>query len=86
MSTKKIALYTSLLALLAAGLFVAYRGVQLYHEVTRPLLPVAAPAPAAPFANPGKRVITYSFSVVQEVVVPPAPAATPRHVVPRRPK
>ncbi|MBO0360428.1 hypothetical protein J0X19_20875 [Hymenobacter sp. BT186] len=84
MSTKKIALYTALLALLAAGLIVAYRGVQLYHEVTRPLVPVVAPAPAAPFANPGKRVITYSFSVVQEVVVPPAPATTTHQASRRR--
>lgn len=81
MSTKKIAAYTALLALVAAGLFAAFRVVQLYHEVTRPLVPVATPA--APFAHPGKKVTTYTFSVIQEVVVPPAPVSTPR---PRRPR
>ncbi len=79
MSTKKIAAYTALLTLVAAGLFAAYRVVQFYHEVTRPLAPVSAPA--APFAHPGKKVTTYTFSVIQEVVVPPAPVSTQR---PRR--
>ncbi|MBF9223412.1 hypothetical protein [Hymenobacter ruricola] len=79
MSTKKIAAYTALLTLVAAGLFAAYRVVQFYHEVTRPLAPVSVPA--APFAHPGKKVTTYTFSVIQEVVVPPAPASTQR---PRR--
>ncbi|MBH8560431.1 hypothetical protein [Hymenobacter negativus] len=79
MSTKKIAVYTALLTLMAAGLFAAYRVVQFYHEVTRPLVPLAAPA--APFAHPGKKVTTYTFSVIQEVVVPPTPVSTQR---PRR--
>ena len=79
MSTKKIAAYTALLTLMAAGLFVAYRVVQFYHEVTRPQMPVAAPA--VPFAHPGKKVTTYTFSVIQEVVVPPTPVPTQR---PRR--
>jgi hypothetical protein len=83
MSTKKIAVYTALLTLVAAGLFAAFRVVQLYHEVTRPLVPVAAPA--APFAHPGKKVTTYSFSVIQEVVVPPAPVSTQRPAS-RRPR
>jgi hypothetical protein len=83
MSTTKIALLTALLALLAAGLYVTYRGVQLYREVTRPL--VAVPRAPAPLPQPGKQVTTYSFSVVREVVVPPAPVASP-HRPPRRRK
>lgn len=67
----KLALLTALLALLAGGLYAAYRGVQLYREVTRPL-PPAANSTAA-FVQPGKQVTTYTFSVVREVVAPPAP-------------
>jgi hypothetical protein len=76
MSTINIAVYTALLTLVAAGLYVIFRFVQLYREVTRPQVPVSAPA--APFVHPGKKVTTYTFSVIQEVVVPSAPASAPR--------
>ncbi|MCC3160149.1 hypothetical protein LJ737_23135 [Hymenobacter sp. 15J16-1T3B] len=72
----KIALCTALLALLAGAFYAAYRGVQLYREVTRPLEPVAG-APAL-LAQPGKQVTTYSFSVVREVVAAPVPVAAPQ--------
>lgn len=73
MNSKKIALYTALLALAAGILFTCYRGVQLYHEVARPqVLTASATAPAVQL---GKQVTTYTFSVIREVVVPPVPAA-----------
>jgi hypothetical protein len=82
MNTKKIALYTALFALAAGVLFTCYRGVQLYHEVARPSVLVANAA--APTVQPGKQVTTYTFSVVREVVVPPAPVAVPRRAPQRR--
>jgi len=83
MNTKRIALYTALFALAAGILFTCYRGVQLYHEVAR--TPVLIASAAAPTVQPGKQVTTYTFSVIREVVVPPAPVAGPRRA-PRRSK
>lgn len=82
MNTKKIALYTALFALAAGILFTCYRGVQLYHEVARP--PVLITSAAAPAVQSGKQVTTYTFSVVREVVVPPAPVVVPRRSLRRR--
>ena len=82
MNTKKIVLYTTLLTLVAVTLFACYRGVQLYHEVTRPQVLVASAA--VPAVQPGKQVTTYSFSVVREVVVPPAPVTVPPRAPRRR--
>lgn len=82
MNTKKIAFYTALFALAAGILFTCYRGVQLYHEVTRP--PVLVASAAAPAAQLGKQVTTYTFSVIREVVVPPAPVVVHRRAPRRR--
>jgi len=82
MKSKKIALYTALFALTAGILFACYRGVQLYHEIARPQVLVASAT--APVVQPGKQVTTYTFSVIREVVVPPAPVAIPRRAPRRR--
>ena len=73
MSKKQIFIVATLFTLLAGGFYMAYRGVQLYHELTRP--PVAAPTLAAAPLQPGKLITTVTCSVVREVVAPPVPVS-----------
>ncbi|GAA4366073.1 hypothetical protein GCM10023185_36950 [Hymenobacter saemangeumensis] len=83
MSKKMLFLLTTVFTLLAGGFYMTYRGVQLYHEWTRPQVPTATSATA--LSQPGKQVTTFSFTVSREVVAPPVPTSFP-HRPPRRRK
>lgn len=82
MSKKMLFLLTTVFTLLAGGFYMTYRGVQLYHEWTRPQTPAST---SAALAQPGKQVTTFSFIVSREVVAPPVPASFP-HRPPRHRK